>query len=232
LQSNAHYEREQAFWDEKGAHDYATLSPADQQRIVGWIDWKGHGRVLDIGGGSGMVSRMLVDEPETDVVCLDISHAMLTHAPVPAVQADATRLPFASESFDLVVAAAFMHHLPDLYLRVMDDASRVLRPGGRVVGYDPNGRCVQNRIFMGNGPLRLKSFSPEERPIVPAKMAQNMAAARLDRFEFQYFTFRNETHTFAEKVQQRVLNPLARGPFEKYLDRWFFWRARKAPAAG
>jgi SAM-dependent methyltransferase len=228
MPSQAHYEREQTFWDEKGQEDYATLSSSDRERIVDWIGWRGHGRILDLGGGAGMVSRLLMRQPGTEIVCLDISHAMLTHSPVPAIQADAMILPIADESCELVVAAAFMHHLPYVFHRVLWEAHRILKPGGRIVGYDPNGFSVQNRIFMGDGPLRLKSFSPEERPIRPTDMSQECAAAHLYGFAFDYFTFHNETMTKFELVQSRLINPIAKGPLKKYLDRWYFWRAEKA----
>jgi ubiquinone/menaquinone biosynthesis C-methylase UbiE len=227
MASGAHYEREQAFWDDKGRADYATLSPSDRDRIIDWIGWHGHGRILDLGGGAGMVSRLLMPQPETDVVCLDISHAMLTHSPVPAIQADAMRLPVADESCDLVVAAAFMHHLPLTFQSVLSETHRVLKRRGRIVGYDPNGFSVQNRIFMGNGPLRLKSFSPEERPIRPSDMRAECAAAGLHEFTSDYFTFQNETTTKFEMVQSRLINPIAKGPLKKYLDRWYFWRAAR-----
>jgi ubiquinone/menaquinone biosynthesis C-methylase UbiE len=223
--SQAHYEREQAFWDDKGREDYATLSSSDRERIVDWVGWRGHGRILDLGGGAGMVSRLLMQQPDTKIVCLDISHAMLTHSPVPAIQADATSLPVADESCELVVAAAFMHHLPHLFQHVLLEAYRILRPGGRIVGYDPNGFSVQNRIFMGDGPLRLKSFSPEERPIRPTDMRAQCAAAGLHEFTSDYFTFQNKSTTKFELVQSRLINPIAKGPLKKYLDRWYFWRA-------
>jgi SAM-dependent methyltransferase len=223
----AHYERERSFWDDMGAQDYATLSAGDRQRIVDWIGWQGNGRLLDIGGGAGMVSRLLVAQPDTDVVCLDISHAMLTHSPVPAVQADAMQLPVAAESFDLVVAAAFLHHLPGLEAEVLTECHRVLKPGGRLVGYDPNGQSLQNRIFMGDGPTRLKRFTPDERPIVPDNLEQEVRAASFSSFQRDYFTFRNETKTTFESVQTYLINPIAKGPLKKHLDRWFFWRAVK-----
>jgi SAM-dependent methyltransferase len=50
-------------------------------------------------------------------------------------QADATALPFAAASFDSVVSFIMLHHT----LRwedVLGEAVRVLRPGGRLVGYD------------------------------------------------------------------------------------------------
>jgi SAM-dependent methyltransferase len=152
---------------------------------------------------------------------------MLTHSPVSSVQADAVKLPFANESFDLIVAAAFMHHLPYTFRQVVSQSYNVLRHGGRIVGYDPNGHCIQNRVFMGDGRFRLASFSPEERPIKPEKMQAELGDANLCDFEYCYLTFRNETRTKFEQAQ-RLLNPLARGPLRKYLDRWYFWQATKA----
>jgi SAM-dependent methyltransferase len=227
-QQGVYYEREKAFWDEKGAHDYATLSPLDRQRVVDWIGWTGSGRVLDLGGGSGMVSRLLTEHAGTSVTCLDISGEMLTHSPVPAVQADATRLPVAAGAYDLVIAAAFLHHLPGREHEVLSECHRALAPGGRLIGYDPNGRSVQNRVFMGDGPLRLKRFSPDERPIVPARLESEARAAGFTSFEYAFHTFQNETASGFEVVQRYVLNPAARGPLQKYLDRWFFWRARRS----
>ena len=50
------------------------------------------------------------------------------------ISADAGRLPFDDESFDLVYGNSFLHHLPDVgqYLR---EALRVLRPGGRFIAF-------------------------------------------------------------------------------------------------
>jgi SAM-dependent methyltransferase len=223
-----HYEREKAYWDEKGAEDYATLSALDRRRIVDWVGWQGGGRILDLGGGSGMISRLLMEKPATQMACLDISHAMLVHSPVPGIQADAMVLPFATASFDLVVSAAFLHHLPGLEPRVLDEIQRVLTPGGRVVGYDPNGRSLQNRVFMGDSKLRLKStFTPDERPIVPEHLGEQMRAAGFSSFTYEYFTFHNDTKTVFERIQTHVINPIAKGPLKKHLDRWFFWRATR-----
>ena len=47
-------------------------------------------------------------------------------------RADAESLPFADESFDLVLGHAVLHHLPDLR-RAFAEFHRVLAPGGRIV---------------------------------------------------------------------------------------------------
>ncbi len=220
------YGGEQRYWDARGAADYVSLSPADQARVTRWIDWHGGGRALDLGGGSGMVSRLLAGAPGTGCVCLDISHAMLRHAQVPAVQASALALPFADGSFDLVVAAAFVHHLPGAEPQLLAECRRVLKPGGRLAGYDPSADCLQNRIFMGAGPLRLKFFSPDERPVAPERLRAQVLAAGFRDFRYERATFRNARLTPFEAVQRYLLNPLARGPLARYLERWFFWTAQ------
>jgi SAM-dependent methyltransferase len=51
---------------------------------------------------------------------------------VSAFQADSESLPFADESFDLVLGHAVLHHLPNLD-RAFAEFLRVLRPGGRIL---------------------------------------------------------------------------------------------------
>ncbi|MCA1682807.1 MAG: methyltransferase domain-containing protein [Actinobacteria bacterium] len=84
----------------------------------------GYGRSLEIGAGTGyfslnMLQAGLVDE----ATCTDISPGMLATLAanarrlglsVRAARADAESLPFAEESFDLVLGHAVLHHLPNL----------------------------------------------------------------------------------------------------------------------
>jgi SAM-dependent methyltransferase len=98
-------------------------------------------RVLEVGAGAAQCSRWLVSRG-ADVVATDVSHGMLrggaqldraTGFSVPAVQADARRLPFADESFDVVFTSfGAIPFVPDA-VRVHAEAARVLRPGGRWV---------------------------------------------------------------------------------------------------
>src|SRR4051812_3379382 len=100
------------------------------------------GRSLEIGAGTGYFSLNLLQAGAVgEAVCTDISPGMLR-----ALEANATRLglsvettpcdaealPFADESFDLVLGHAVLHHIPHLD-RAFAEFRRVLRPGGRVV---------------------------------------------------------------------------------------------------
>lgn len=91
-------------------------------------------RILDVGGGYGRITGPFADRH--DVTLVDISHEMLHEAKerFPALtvqQADARRLPFPDDSFDLVIAMDLLCHLPDLEAGVRE-LRRVVKPGGRI----------------------------------------------------------------------------------------------------
>jgi SAM-dependent methyltransferase len=98
-------------------------------------------RVLEVGCGSAPCARWLATQGAW-VVGLDLSAGMLRHAaqaaretglPVPLVQADAGRLPFADSSFDLACSAFGAVPFVADSAAVMREVARVLRPGGRWV---------------------------------------------------------------------------------------------------
>ncbi len=226
--SSTHYDREQKFWDSKGENAYVSLSPFDQRRILDWIAAGTDVRTcLDLGGGSGMTAKMLAASGIEFLTCVDISAPMLRHSGLPSVQADAIKLPFADASFDLVVAAAFLHHVPGLEGSVLRECSRILKPGGRIVGYDPSAWCIQNRIFMGDGRFRLPSFSPDERPIKPDYLEAILNEVGLKDVSLRLFSFRNERITPFEAVQRWILDPVSVGPLRNLFQRWFFWSAKR-----
>lgn len=98
-------------------------------------------RVLEVGAGAKQCSRWLAGQG-AQVVASDISGAMLaagarldreTGQHVPAVQADARALPFASGVFDVVFTSyGVLPFVPDA-VQVHREAARVLRDGGRWV---------------------------------------------------------------------------------------------------
>ena len=103
------------------------------------------GDVLEIGAGSGAMAVELLDRyPAIRLVATDVDPAMraatqrrlATHGDrVRVCAADATALPFAAASFDAVVSLLMLHHVID-WERAIDEAIRVLREGGVLVGYD------------------------------------------------------------------------------------------------
>jgi ubiquinone/menaquinone biosynthesis C-methylase UbiE len=98
-------------------------------------------RVLEVGAGAAQCSRWLV-RAGADPVAIDLSIGQLefgrtldarTGTVTPMVQADAQRLPFADDSFDLACSAYGAVPFVADSAAVMREVARVLRPGGRWV---------------------------------------------------------------------------------------------------
>lgn len=107
-------------------------------------------RVLDAACGEGYGSALLAGVAR-EVVGVDVDAASIEHASARyAVQtnlefrrADATRLPFADASFDLVVSFETLEHLAEQE-RLLGEFSRVLAPGGVLVLSSPDKRTYSD----------------------------------------------------------------------------------------
>ena len=100
---------------------------------------------LDVGCGEGRhtLATYLMDSVlavGVDLCEQDLATAkgriedMQPHAPKGVVgfaAGDATSLPVANETVDVVIASEILEHIPN-YLSVLEEAMRVLKPGGRL----------------------------------------------------------------------------------------------------
>jgi len=106
--------------------------------------------VLDLGCGRGGVAEVIWRDVRL-VAGVDPDMSSLTGHRVkgmPVVRAVAERLPFASDSFDLVVSVWVLEHIADP-LEMFIEVRRVLRPGGHFIFLTPNLRnplMVMNRL--------------------------------------------------------------------------------------
>jgi SAM-dependent methyltransferase len=103
------------------------------ERLEAFVAALPAGRVLDVGCGTGWLTRLLRGQ----VVALDASAAMLRRARAQlgdclCVLAIVPPLPFLERSFDLVFASNVYSHLPDESLR-RDFVSEAFRVGDEIV---------------------------------------------------------------------------------------------------
>ena len=90
------------------------------------------GAVLDLACGTGEILGRVRGEFEcASAVGVDLFAGHLRHAPAPVARGDGFRLPFRSESFDLVLIRHLLQALEDP-VPLLVEAHRVLRAGGRV----------------------------------------------------------------------------------------------------
>jgi tRNA (cmo5U34)-methyltransferase len=105
--------------------------------------------VLDVGCGAGNYTLKLLEAlPGLDVTLIDLSRPMLDRATervgrvttgsVAAIQGDIREVELGEARFDIVLAAAVLHHLrtDDEWRSVFTSLHRALRPGGSVWVFD------------------------------------------------------------------------------------------------
>src|ERR1700730_13906413 len=110
------------------------------RRLVEWVQPLPGELVLDVGCATGLVSNRAAELvwPSGRVIGLDVSFAMLElaydRAPANAAYQLVhleDRLPFPSAAFDLVPFGDSLPYLSEPF-RMLEEARRVLRPGGRI----------------------------------------------------------------------------------------------------
>ena len=112
---------------------------ADSRDALADLELDAAERVLDVGCGSGELTRVLREEVAGEVIGVDADADLLTEVPQPTVLGDATRLPFADDAVDLVVCQALLINLPDPaaalseFARVASDRVAVIEPDNSAV---------------------------------------------------------------------------------------------------
>jgi ubiquinone/menaquinone biosynthesis C-methylase UbiE len=114
------------------------LSKMELEKILRFLKAESKELILDIGVGSGRVSRE-VSKIGADVVAVDVDREAILSAKIrqyPAkydvILADGQFLPFKSCCFDGIVCIRTLKYFPDYHLGI-SEMSRVLKPNGRLI---------------------------------------------------------------------------------------------------
>ncbi len=118
------------------------------------------GRLLDIGCGSGLSSRMLKDEG-INVVGLDVSQEAIKRyskcGPTGMVCDVEQNLPFQDSVFDMIWVTEVIEHVVE-YRQLLHEMNRILKPSGRIYLTTPNAVYYGYRAmyFLGRCPTELQ----------------------------------------------------------------------------
>lgn len=207
-----HYERLADRYDDTWSHrpDYVAWM---NERVFDRLRIGPGDRVADIGAGTGLFLRSLVDRVTADnpIVCVDPSAAMLERLPddprlIPvcasAEQVAAGEVVLPHRKLDAIVIKETVHHFTDLATTLAGLAG-LLKPGGRllVVSLPPR---LEYPLF----DAALDRFA-ENQP-EPKDIAAAMSDAGLDvELDDDAFTVRVDSAHYTELVARRWMSVLS-----------------------
>jgi ubiquinone/menaquinone biosynthesis C-methylase UbiE len=128
--------------------EWVACSPADEAELRSAF----HGRVADIGGGSGSridpCSRVAISDlnPEVAVVIDRHFAGRPGHGSPVKADIDAASLPFDDDSFDVAVCMHVLEHITNPR-RVLAEIGRVVGPRGWLLVAVPNGWSFSDNLY-------------------------------------------------------------------------------------
>ena len=180
-------EAEKQFFDEFAGHGaYDVFDERGYKRLmkelVDLVEPCRGQTFLDVGCGTGAFTQRLADLA-LEGVGLDISCQNLRvasrHLPqVSFLAGDTECLPFSDSLFDIVTFSGILHHLPRLE-SALEEGLRVLKPGGRLFAYDPNGHNPVMWLYRSpNSPLSSREgITVNERLLSKQELEASLTAA-------------------------------------------------------
>lgn len=142
----------QEWWNQRSPYFRSLLSITPYrlgliEEMIGSADGK---VVVDLGCGGGLIAVPLLNKG-ANVIGVDLSEASLNEARFRSdgrgefIQGDARTVELEYQCADVVVLADLVDHISD-YAKVLENAARILRPGGRAFVSTIN-RTVRSRVL-------------------------------------------------------------------------------------
>lgn len=181
--------------DERGYNQIFATSPAQATRlrrraqaIIDALPIAAERRhILELGCGMGELSHTLATLTDSQVTGVDLSERFIRHARstyqlpnLDFIVADLTKESANAEMdhYDAIVGNGILHHLYHHLDTVLPALHRRLRPGGRLIFWEPNLWNPYVWLIFSFGPLRRAArLEPDEMAFTPAFIRKKLQAA-------------------------------------------------------
>lgn len=178
------------------------------------LHWSEGMEILEVGCGTGAITRMLAQGPgvrkvigiDPSAIFIEKARSLNPHAHVELLVGDGRELPFSDHSFDTVVFHTVLGHVPSPELFIQE-AKRVLKKGGQLVIFD--GDYASRSVAIGEqDPLQacveiMKKYNCHNPWLVrqlPAMLSSQ-----------GFVSIQTESHSYFGKNPDYMLNYLERG---------------------
>jgi SAM-dependent methyltransferase len=126
-------------------------------------------KVLDVACGTGYGLSYMAEKGAGEAVGVDLSWKAVGYARerfggerrISFICADGTRMPFADDSFDVVVSFETIEHIRK-YGRFLSECRRVIKEGGSIICSTPNRRIFSPNLAKPINTFHVKEFWPDE----------------------------------------------------------------------
>lgn len=141
---------------------YRRMRPSYQTNMLNSLLtlWQGkHARVLDVGGGTGVIGQCIKDLfPVGEVTAVDIVDRFCPELTIETRAFDGVRLPFQDDSFDAATINNVVHHVPvDARTNLFREIRRVVAGPLYIKDHEALGKLDRLRLavldFIGNIPF-------------------------------------------------------------------------------
>ena len=161
LDNRAYYDDFAGWYERERGHGYHRML---DDLEVDLVERYGKGaQVLEVGCGTGLILGR-VAQFAAGAAGIDLSGGMLAGARargLDVVQASATALPWADESFDVVYSFKVLAHVADIRT-AMAEMARVCRPGGHVLAEFYNARSLRRLVKAVKPPTAVSDQTHDE----------------------------------------------------------------------
>jgi ubiquinone/menaquinone biosynthesis C-methylase UbiE len=202
MATHHHDNVDKQFGDQASAYLSSAVhaSGRDLERLGERLFAEKDAHLLDLGCGGGHASYVAAQHVKS-VVAYDLSAKMLAvvaeaakergYEHLSTVQGYAEYLPFADESFDIVISRYSAHHWHDVG-RALREVKRILKPGGKVIFMDVNapGNAVLDIWLQTVEALRdtshVRDYNPGEWLTMFTEAGLAITAVSHDRLDLEF----------------------------------------------